>query len=155
MTFSKNKIKGISFHHRSGKKSLKHAHKLRDFFNIDELYLQIKKETPTRFTNRDIKRFLGDHGRNEINSQISQCVDFISKWTGILKVVERCFPNKYFLNHDYLTQMSHSPLEESALENDIEIYLFIKKLIGLWKHNLHILEMTAQAQYFVRKSSVV
>ncbi len=146
----KNKIAGISFHHRSSKKFAKHRHSLQEFFNLEDLHQQIQRETPIQFTNKDIRRFLYDHGRNEINSQISQCIDFSAKWTGVLKVIERCFPDKYFLNPAHLIQ----PMEESShltsLSNEIEIYLLIKRLIGLWKHNLNILEMAAQAQYFVR-----
>ena len=148
MTLRKHTMKGISFHHRSNKKTIKQIHKLQDFFNLDELYLQIKKETPAYFTNTDIKRLLGDHARNEINSQISRCVDFSSKWIGILKVIEHCFPssfdNRIFLGNEI-------SLENSPLKDEVEIYLLIKKLIGLWKHNLNILEMTAQAQYFINR----
>lgn len=150
MSFYKNKIKGISFHHRSHKKSKNQNYRIHDFFNLDELYLQIKKETPSRFSPTDIKRFLCDHGRNEINSRISQCIDFCAKWNGILKLCERCFPDKYFLNQSFLKN-SQDELLETIFEDEIEIYLLIKKLIRLWKHNLSILEMTAQAQYFINR----
>ena len=143
MSLRRNRMKGISFHHRTSKISAKHKHRLKDFFNLDELYLQIKNETPTPFNNQDIKRFLGDHGRNEINSQISRCIDTSTKWSGILNVVERCFPQKAFLHPEYLIQNEHSTIEE-----EVEVYLLIKKSIALWKHNLHILEMTAQAQIY-------
>jgi len=145
MSLKRNKIHGISFHHRSSKKFRKATSKLQDFFNLDELYQQIKKETPTHFSNWDIKRFLGDHGRNEINSQISMCIDFISKWSAILKVCERCFPDRYFLNFEYITQTN-----DALIGNEIDIYLSIKKLIRLWRHNLNIVEMSAEAQYFLR-----
>ena len=158
MTLRKHTMKGISFHHRSNKKSIKQTYKLQDFFNLDELYLQIKKETPAYFTNTDIKRLLGDHGRNEINSQISRCVDFISKWRGILATIERCFPssfdNQIFLGNSPFgdeISLGNLNLGNSPLGDEVEIYLTIKKLIGLWKHNLNILEMTAEAQYFINR----
>jgi len=149
MSFKKYKIKGISFTHRANGKFAKQTYKLQDFFNVDELYLQIKSETPNAFSSADIRRLLGDHGRNEINSQISRCVDFSSKWIGILKVIERCFPDKYFLNAEYLSNNSDVSLNNATMEESVEIYLLIKKLIGLWKHNLAMLEMTAQAQHYI------
>ncbi|MES2613968.1 MAG: hypothetical protein V4591_00980 [Bdellovibrionota bacterium] len=154
MSFRRNKIKGISFHHRTSQKGRKQKSKLQDFFDLDSLYVQIKNENPQNFTRSDIQRFLRDHGRNEINSQISRCIDFSTKWTGILKVVERCFPDKCLLSAEYLVQSfgenaQTSYFQNSYFQDEIEIYLLIKKLIWLWKHNLNILEMTAQAQYFV------
>jgi hypothetical protein len=144
MRFTKNKIKGITFHHKSQKRSIKSDYKLDQFFNLDDLYLQIKNDTPTKLTNYDIKRLLADLGRNEINSQISSCIDFSTKWNGILKVIERCFPNKYFLSSEYICME-----DNFEIADELEIYLAIKRLIALWRHNLNILEMTAQAQYSI------
>lgn len=143
-------MRGVSFRHRSSKKFHSPKYKLQDFFSLHDLSLDIEKDTPPILSNQDVKRFLFDHGRNEINSQISRCIDFISKWSGILKVCERCFPNRSFLNAETILDLSEDPKNIWTLNNEVEIYLSIKKLIFHWKHNLQIIEMSSQAQYYLR-----
>lgn len=148
MNLRKNKIKGISFHHNSARKNKNYKSSIHDFFNLDELYLLLKKDTPAAFTNLDIRRFLLDHGRNEINSRISLCLEYTTKWKGILNVIEKCFPNHSLIYSNELNLYHYDDMGEL---NEIELYLHIKKLIGLLKHNLSILEMAAQAQNFIGK----
>ena len=150
MNLKRHKIKGISFHHRTSQKSKRHKSQFQDFFNLNELDQQIKKETPKAFTHFDIRRFLMDHGRNEINAQISLCIDLSTKWNGILKVYERCFPDNFFISSESIANTLDENSNNHFVSQEIELYLGIKKCVWLWKHNLSILEMSAQAQYDMR-----
>jgi hypothetical protein len=150
MNLKRHKIKGISFHHRPGKRSQKKHQRFSDFFSLSELQRQLETESPTPFTPVDIRRLLGDHGRHEINSTISLCIELTTKWKGVLKVLERCFPEHAFMSSSFLKHHWQEEDSQSLLEQEIQIYLWIKKNLWIWKHNLHILQMTAQAQFYQR-----
>lgn len=135
-------LRGVSFHHRSGRRSARFRYLLSDFFDIASLQEQIDKDLPPTLQAADIRRLIGDAGRNEINSRLSQGIDMKSKWTGILNVIKRCLPSSSF---PWLSAESGLICEDGA-PSEIEVYLNVVDLLWRWKHHLMLVEMAAQVQ---------
>jgi hypothetical protein len=147
---SRRKIHGVSFHHRSAQqKSAPTSFSLSAYFDLDGLLFQIRSESPNALAPLDIRYFLCDQGRNEIHTHVSECTDFISKWTGIVKTMDRCFPQRSFSGSDFLGKLD-SDEEFEYITNELEVFLSAKKLLALWKHRLFMFEMIVEAQDSLR-----
>ncbi|KAB8033778.1 hypothetical protein [Fluviispira multicolorata] len=146
----RKKIHGISFQHRSSQPIYKKKKTfLSDYFDLEELAYQIEIETPKSMRSSDIHYLLCDHGRNEINTFVSECVDSISKWTGIIKTMERCFLKENILQTDLFFEEKFSD-ENIYKHKELEIFLSTKSLVLLWRHRLAIIEMIVEAQGSLR-----
>ncbi|BBH52922.1 hypothetical protein [Fluviispira sanaruensis] len=146
----RKKIKGVSFHHRSSQPIYKKNKKyLSEYFDLEILDNQIKIETPLPMYAQDIRNLMCDQGRNIINTFVSECVDSIAKWTGIIKAMERCFMNENLYQSElYLTE---NFCDENIYKNkELEIFLSTKSLLALWRHRLAMLEMIVEAQGSLR-----
>ncbi len=147
----RNKIHGITFHHRTSQRRIKTKSTLRDYFNLNHLITQINEEYPDNLDKENIAYLMCDQGRNEIHTLVSLCTDNISKWDGIVKTMDRCFTfanleKKEFTLNYFLEQ---DDCFIAAIE-ELEVYLEAKKLLDLWKHKLKILEMIVEAQGSLR-----
>jgi len=144
---NRNKIHGISFHHRTSQRCVRTKSSLSQYFNLNELRLQIKEESPYDLSAKEIQYFMCDQGRNEIHSHVSICVETIAKWVGIIKTMERCFPQRDFINinanFDYEDEIK-------CILSELEVFLESKKLLALWRHRLSIFEMIVEAQGSLR-----
>lgn len=147
----RNKIHGITFHHRTSQRRIKTKSTLRDYFNLNHLIAQINEESPDNLDKENIAYLMCDQGRNEIHTLVSLCTDSISKWDGIIKTMDRCFT---FANLEKKEFTLNSFLEQDdcliAAIEELEVYLEAKKLLALWKHKLKILEMIVEAQGSLR-----
>ena len=147
----RNKIHGITFHHRTSQRRIKTKSTLRDYFNLNHLITQINEEYPDNLDKENIAYLMCDQGRNEIHTLVPLCTDNISKWDGIVKTMDRCFTfanleKKEFTLNYFLEQ---DDCFIAAIE-ELEVYLEAKKLLDLWKHKLKILEMIVEAQGSLR-----
>jgi hypothetical protein len=144
------KIQGVSFHHRSSqRKNNAKSSSLSTYFDLEALLSQIRSESPRSLAPLEIRYYLCDQGRNEIHTHVSECTDFISKWTGIVKTMDRCFPLKSFLGSDSLGKVRGEE-EIEYLASELEVFLSAKKLLALWKHRLIMFEMIVEAQDSLR-----
>lgn len=147
----RNKIHGITFHHRTSQRRIKTKSTLRDYFNLNHLITQINEEYPDNLDKENIAYLMCDQGRNEIHTLVSLCTDNISKWDGIVKTMDRCFT---FANLEKKEFTLNSFLEQDdcfiAAIEELEVYLEAKKLLALWKHKLKILKMIVEAQGSLR-----
>lgn len=143
------KIHGISFHHRSAQRKSISKSSLSTYFDLNDLLFQIHNESPAALAAFEIRYFLCDQGRNEIHTHVSECADFISKWTGIVKTMERCFPQRSFSSSDFFSKLCGDE-EFEYITNELEVFLSAKKLLALWKHRLHMFEMIVEAQGSLR-----
>lgn len=144
---SRQKIHGISFHHRSAqKKAALKTPSLSSYFELDALLFQIQNDYPAIISLSDIYYFLCDQGRNEIHTHVSECVDHISKWSGIIQTMQRCFPQKRGLNLDSFEIIEENNEVYECISQELEIFLSAKKVLALWKHRLTIFEMIVNAQ---------
>ena len=148
---SRRKIHGISFHHRSAQRKSVSKSSISSYFDLEALLFQIKSESPISLKTDDIQYFLCDQGRNEIHTHVSECTDSISKWTGIVKIMERCFPYRDFLGSNIIGDIC-SDKDFEYIDNELEIYLSAKKLLALWRHRLFMFEMIVEAQGSLRFS---
>lgn len=146
---NRNKINGISFHHRTSQRGISTKSTLSQYFNLNDLMQQIKKESPSHLTVKEIQYFLCDQGRNEIHTHVSICAEIISKWTGIIKTMERCFPFRDFTMIKNTFHYNKNDSFECVL-NELEVFLEAKKLLALWRHRLSIFEMIVEAQGSLR-----
>ncbi len=147
---NRRKIHGVSFHHRSSQRRVNpKSFSLSAYFDLKELLFQIESESPRVLTPSDICYFMCDHGRNEIHTHVSECTDFISKWTGIVKAMDRCFPLRSFSGSDSLGKLG-SDDEFEFIANELEVFLSAKKLLALWKHRLIMFAMIVEAQDSLR-----
>ena len=147
---SRRKIHGVSFHHRSAqRKGVPKTYSLSDYFELEGLLHQIRNESPTALAPLDIHYFLCDQGRNEIHTHVSECTDYISKWAGIVKTMDRCFPFKSFSGSDFLGKLGNDE-DFEIVANELEVFLSAKKLLALWKHRLIMFEMIVEAQDSLR-----
>lgn len=143
MLLHKNKIKGISFSHRSRQDKRTTKTPLRDVYDFTALREHIAYDTPQPLQNSDIRRLLEEHGRNEINMLASRCVDAITKWRNIIKTVEGKFrATGSTLYADFLGRDA----EPAFLLEEVTLYLDAKKILFLWQHNLTLLEMIVGGQ---------
>lgn len=143
MLFTKNKIKGVSFTHRSRQRTRRAKTTLRNTYNVTELRAHIAQDTPQPLQNHDIRRLLEEHGRNEINMLASRCVDAIVKWRNLIKMVEGKFRSTSSnLYANFLDWES----EPAFLLEEVTLYLDAKKTLFLWQHNLAVLEMIVGTQ---------
>jgi predicted nuclease of restriction endonuclease-like RecB superfamily len=128
---------------------------LDEIMDVETVYKALKKDVPTPLSVRDIRRLLFEHGRNEINTRISQCIDILSQWNGVLKYIDRRFSvhPKNIRDHmgeDFdFEKNPYSNMEHSV--HEIEIYLEIKRLLFATRHQIHMLEMIVQMQQSLRK----
>ncbi|APJ03548.1 hypothetical protein [Silvanigrella aquatica] len=150
-TFSNRyKIHGVSFHHRSTQfVGRREKSTLSKAFHLDDLLIQIKTESPIALSAKDIRNFLCDQGRNEIHTHVSECTELIAKWSGIVKIMERCFPQRHLSSSEFL-EKSEFDDEYNYIHNELEVFLSAKKLLSLWKHRLFIFEMIVEAQDSLR-----
>ena len=124
---NRNKIHGISFHHRTSQRRVRTKSSLSQYFNLTDLSLQIKNESPANLSIKEIQYFMCDQGRNEIHTHVSICAETISKWTGIVKTMERCFPQREFSDLNLISNKNKVPENNSPQ----------KKLL-LFQKNLHL-----------------
>lgn len=144
------KIRGVTFHHRSLKRSSRLKSKLNDFFEYHTLYSEIERETPTPLSQNEIRYFLCDQGRNEIHTHVAICVEFISKWSGILKIIERCFLQNITKENMLESSLAFVDELDATCSTELEIFLSAKRVLSLWQHRLRIFEMITEAQGSLR-----
>ncbi len=127
-----------------------------DRINIKEVQRLLIESKPSLYSSKDIHRFLQDLGRNEINSRISQCVEELQKWRGVLKILRYKFNENDISQFLRAEKISHDNFDGELFQEciqELETYIEAKKVFWLWKHNLNILEMSAQAQFYLSYKS--
>jgi hypothetical protein len=138
-------IRGISFHSRRsgvGKtpapQALLRGHS--PLLSDPETMARLAEgsDAPPPLDRRDIGRLLGDFGRQELHTLVSDAIDAAVRWKQLCDALERS-----------LGPMG-SPIlgdEERILSTRIvEAFLGARRTLQLWKHRIEILEMIADAQ---------
>ena len=158
------KIKGISTKKSSffsQGATIRSSFQKEDFLNslnLKYIEQELRTDFPPQFNHKDIKRLMHDLAHAEIHTHANQCVDLMGKWSSIVKTLE----NNLELNHalkketfvsDFLKERKDKEKTLPELNEKITqmrefltLYLEVKKMLFLFKHNLSILEMIVNTQ---------
>lgn len=161
--FSRNRIRGISFHKTRGSVSarvpqlrfdknagssldLLSMHSPSDSFWTGPTLEQIRDTAPTPLSRSDLLRLLGDHARNEIHTLVSEAIEQLTRLRHLTQSVDRfaprADPQRRFLHEDKDAATEAHPLFETAIE--------LQRIQRLWKLRLEVLEMITMAQSSLR-----
>lgn len=149
-TFSRNRIRGISFHRQrgiSGVRSRKMEGHLGYGFpwtgpGIEDL----RNSAPVSFNDRDLHRLLADQGRQEVHSLVSDAVDHLAQLRHLGQALQR------FVTQDDVDRkfLDGDETESTQMHPAQELYVEVNRLQRLWKVRLEILEMVVMAQNSLR-----
>ena len=84
--------------------------------------IDLKQGAPSAFSQRDVHRLLGDHGRHEIHALVAECIQNLTRWR---QLVNLC---------------------NASAEMDADFNIEIRANYRLWKHRLAILELISGGQ---------
>lgn len=149
-TFTRTRIRGVSFHHQSSAIAARgsrkeHSHQGHYGWNGPQLS-EIQATAPLPFSNSDLHRLLGDQGRQEIHSLVSDAIDRLSQLRLLSQSVQRFAPesevDRKFLQLETVEEPDTHPLRELFVE--------VNRLQRLWRLRLEILEMIVMAQNSLR-----
>lgn len=160
--FSRSRIRGVSFRHGRAPLAAGRSEKSRGasgsdfglppldsfpspFWNGPSAE-DIRNSAPRPFKSADLHRLLGDFGRNELHTLVSEAVEQLVKLKQISKSIERLSPDaepdRHFLQLEESSESSAHPLQDVGVE--------ILRVQRLWKLRLEVLEMVAMAQDSLR-----
>jgi hypothetical protein len=105
----------------------------------------VRAGAPQDFSTADIHRLLGDWGRNELHSLVSEAVDQLTQFRQLAQSMERLWP-EIAPDRRFLMIDSHDDDADSLSEARVEIL----RVQRLWKLRLELLEMMAMAQDSLR-----
>lgn len=92
---------------------------------------------PAPLEPRDIHRLLGDFGRQELHTLVSDAVDAAVRWKQVVDALERNAP---------LGDAFGAEPRGFVSPRAVEALLDARRALRLWRHRLEILEMVADAQ---------
>lgn len=167
--FAKNRIRGVSFRHRRASLT---GGRGTSAGGVDDGMSQfsgsldsmmsarwagpsvqdVRKSAPQAFKKNDLARLLGDYGRNELHTLVSEAVEQLSRLRQITQSIQRFAPthepDRHFFNHELQEESESSghPLQDVGIE--------ILRVQRLWKLRLELLEMVAMAQDSLRNWNV-
>lgn len=125
---------------------------LRSSLDLDDIIAQIRTDCPVNLQRQHILQLLCDQGRNEIHTLVSLCTEGISKWSGIVKTLERCFTFANLEKKEFALDVLNENDDYFVYKlEELEAYLEAKKCLALLKHKLKILEMIVEAQGSLRR----
>ena len=146
-TFTRNRIRGISFHHsRSAayppQRGTKSLHSLWNGPKTDE----IRNSMPTPLTQIDIARLLNDHSRSEIHALVAQSIDNLVNLQQLAQSLRKLSPSKEVNRHSFELEESEGrevhPLQLTELE--------VVSLQRTWRLRLELFDMIVMAQNSLR-----
>ncbi len=146
-TFTRNRIRGISFHHN--RSAVYRTH--RNGQSIHNNWAgpktdEIRNSTPTPLTHGDIQRLLHDHSRAEIHTLVTQSIENLVSLQQLGQSLRKLSSSKEINRHsfelDELEGKEVHPLQLTALE--------VVSLQRIWKLRLELFEMIVMAQNSLR-----
>jgi hypothetical protein len=158
--FSRQRIRGVTFRHGrssagagrskdSGTSGPQAIGSVLGKKNSSTSAENIRNSAPPPLLERDLHRLLGDYGRNELHTLVSEAVDQLVQLKQLNQSFQRLMPDsapdRKFLNTDESEELLADPLLETGVE--------LVRVQRLWKHRLDMLEMIATAQDSLRNFS--
>lgn len=154
-SFSRNRIRGVSFHHsRSGpsgrqRNAREQTHAFNATWNGPSL-AALRNSAPTPFTDADVHRLLADQGRQEIHTRVSDAVEHLGQLRQLAQSLQRFLPSTESEGRSSL-QFGDDEDEENQLHPLRELTVEVTRLQHLWKLHLDLLEMIVMAQNSLRR----
>lgn len=146
-TFTRNRIRGISFHHARGAAFTRQRNDRRappawSGPKADDL----RNSKPAPLSKSDINRLLLDHSRAEMHELVSQSIDHLIQLQQLAHSLKKLIPatevNRHDIELDETDQQEAHPMQLTALE--------VVSLQRVWKLRLELLEMIVMAQNSLR-----
>jgi hypothetical protein len=81
---------------------------------------------------------------------MSEAVEMTSHWRHASRALDRAFEDSFFMD-----SRDHGEKNTPELNPQAETLLHARRNFRLWKHRVSILEMIAQAQHYVSRSTHV
>jgi hypothetical protein len=154
-SFSRNRIRGVSFHHSrsvsSGRQRnpREQTHAFNTAWNGPSL-AALRNSAPPPFTDADVHRLLADQGRQEIHTRVSDAVEHLGQLRQLAQSLQRFLPSTEAESRSSL-QWGDDEDDEHQLHPLGELTVEVTRLQHLWKLHLDMLEMVVMAQNSLRR----
>lgn len=151
-TFTRNRIRGVSFHHARSSSVSGHGGSRRDSSTYSSTawtgpsLQELQNTAPQRFGDSDLHRLLADQGRQEIHSLVSDAVEHLGQLRQLSRSLQRFAPEEE-THRQFLNAESN---EDSGIHPMQEMYVEVMRIQRLWKLRLETLEMIVMAQNSLR-----
>ncbi|MEY4065898.1 MAG: hypothetical protein RIR26_2106 [Pseudomonadota bacterium] len=158
-TFSRNRIRGVSFHHNRSTAAARPRSSGKRPSGFDMPWNgpsleALRSSAPCAFSDTDLRRLLADQGRQEIHTRVSDAVDHLGQLKQLSQSLQRFAPPSEGADRGSL-RLGDEDEDEISLHPLRELTVEVGRLQQLWKLHLDLLEMIVMAQNSLRRSPSV